>query len=92
MNCFITVCIDEGAALGYVAAMLWSIVQVERPSSSTSGGQSEGTGTGSVVVEARATVAASGFVDFFIIAIHAELAVQLRQLCRVSTVAAVDAA
>ena len=90
MNCFITVCIEEGAASGYVAAMLWSIVQVERPSSSTSGGQSEGTGTGSVVVEARATVAAAGFVDFFIIAIHAELAVQLRQLCRVSNVAAVD--
>ena len=87
MNRFMTVCIDVGAASGYVAAMLWSIVQVERPSSSTSGGQSEGSGAGSVVVGARAAVAAAGFVDFFIIAIHAELAVQLRQLFQVSSLA-----
>lgn len=84
MNCFMTICIDDGADSGYVAAMLWSIVQVERPSSSTSGGQSEGAGVGSVAVKASGAVAAAGFVDFFIIAIHAELEVQLRQLDRVS--------
>ncbi len=90
MKCFIIVCIDEGALSGYVAAMLWSIVQVERPSSSTSGGQSKGGFAGSVVAAARpvdaAAVAVAGFVDFFIIAIHAELDVQLRQLCNVNSI------
>ena len=87
MNCFMTACIDAGADSGYIAAMLWSIVHVERPSSSTSGGQSGGTGVGStVVVVAAAVDAEAGFVDFFIIAIHAELAVQLRQLLIVNAI------
>lgn len=76
--------------------MLWSIVQVERPSSSTSGGQSEGiVVAGSVLMEVAAAAAAAAppvavvglveeVVDFRIIAIHAEEEVQLRHLLVVS--------
>ena len=87
MNDFITDCMEEEAFSGYVAAMLWSMVQVDRPSSSTSGGQSEGSAV--CVVDAAAVATVEGppaLVDFFIIAIHAEEDVQLRQLFLVSFV------
>lgn len=86
MNCFITVCISEGAVGGYVAAILCNIVQLERPSSSTSGGQSEGTGeiVGFVEIEElpRESVLELGIeaIEPFIIAFQAEEEVQVRHL------------
>ena len=66
--------VSGGAAGGYVAAMLCRSVQVERPSSSTSGGQSEGgeaTGAGALVFFP---------VEDFIMAIQAADEVQVRHL------------
>jgi hypothetical protein len=64
------VCIEDEAVVGYVAVMLCSIIQVDRPNSSTSGGQSEGAASG-VVAGTVGEAVAGRFVDFFIIAIHA---------------------
>jgi hypothetical protein len=68
-------CVSGGAVRGYVAAILCNKVQVDRPSSSTSGGQSDaGAGIGTAV--------ALGFFPVvpFIIAIHSDEEVQVRQL------------
>jgi len=67
-------CVSGGAVWGYVAAMLCSRVQVDRPSSATSGGQSAAVVTG--------TTGALGFLPVvpFIIAIHSAEEVQVRQL------------
>jgi hypothetical protein len=67
--------------------MLWRSVQVEEPRSSTSGGQFEGVGVMrdalfvDVEEEGEAVlVVVLGWVDFRIIAIHADEDVQLRHL------------
>jgi len=66
--------------VGYVAARLCRKVHVERPSSSTSGGQSEGWGR--VWLAAALEVLGEDDVtaEDFIIAIHADEDVQVRQL------------
>ena len=74
MNCFIIDWVSGGAVVGYVAAMVCSIVHVDLPSSSTSGGHSEGgCATGTAGVDFLP-------VEPFIIAIHAAEDVQVRHL------------
>lgn len=58
----IWVCFSGVAVVGYAAVKVWRKVQVERPSSSTSGGQSvwvEGGGAGMEVVDDVVVVAAA---------------------------------
>jgi uncharacterized protein (DUF362 family) len=57
---------------GYVAAIEWSSVHVERPSSSTSGGQSEGVSFGGGVVAAAAASAAVDVVMLLVLGVEAE--------------------
>jgi hypothetical protein len=64
--------------VGYVAARLCRKVHVERPSSSTSGGQSEGRVWLAVVLEVLGEDDVTA--EDFIIAIHADEDVQVRQL------------
>ena len=66
--------VSRGAAAGYVAAILCRSVQVERPSSSTSGGQS---GVGEAI---GAGALAFLPAEDFIIAIQAADEVQVRHL------------
>ena len=67
--------VSSGAEVGYEAAMLCSRVQVERPSSSTSGGQSGG----DVAVDV-ASVTPPEDVWALVIATHAANDVHVRQL------------
>lgn len=73
-------CVSGGAFSGYVAAMLWRSVQVDRPSSSTSGGQSDA----GVVIGTTGLVVLP--VEDFIIAIHAADDVQVRHLTVLSVI------
>lgn len=72
MNCFMVDCIEVEALSGYEAAIVCSMDQVERPSSSTSGGHSDGSGVGeSEAVAAEAIVVGELGLDLLIIDIHA---------------------
>lgn len=86
MNCLVSFCCVKEGRSGYAAVMVWRNVQVERPSCSTSGGQSEG-------IEREAVDAAEGVVVATVLgclsfepgaeramAIHEETEVQERHL------------
>ena len=72
MNCFMTDCVPASARSGYVAATLCSKVQLDRPNSSTSGGQSD-------LVETGAGLGLVPPADLAI-SIHAETEVHVRHL------------
>ena len=71
---------------GYVAVIVWRSVQVDRPSSSTSGGQSDGRVEGVVSAVAAAGMedvvgeVVLALLDVFIMESQSEVEVQVRQL------------
>ena len=86
INDRIVLCIEFEAWAGYVAAIVWNMLHVFRPSSSTSGGQSDrvASSAAEIVVGAGATaMVAEGeleaLVDFRIMSLHAEPVVHCLQ-------------
>jgi len=81
MNCLVIDWVSGGATLGYVAVILCKSAHVDRPSSSTSGGQSDKVAAGALVAGAGTVESLEGaFVDAFIIDIHAAVEVHVRHL------------